>query len=602
MAALFGAVVFSGRAWLIENDGSPVPFGDQWDHECGLIYAPWREGVFSWSNVLQPVNEHRIVFTHLTNLGLFLVNGYWDPRVQMVVGAGIYSVLWALIAGWAVARVSRSRRIVVLVLLGLGAMLPLAWENTLWGFQSQFYWLMLLAWGALWGWSARGGMGRRIVGSLCLLAGPFAMASGVLAALAVIAIRVLGAIARKRWTMADGCAVLVAVAAMGLSAIFWTRVPYHDVLHARTWGEFSLVVFRLLSWPWTGNFLVGLLLWLPWAMLVFSLLTGRKAVTERALVIVALGGWALAQILAMAWGRGAVMLVEQPLSKYLDVLVWGLVVNGCALMIPGSGGQKTKRMRSVYLGGWLAVVFSGTMVLAWNAIEVDLAGHRLQTAEQLERVSSFLKSDDFSSLDGKTYWQIPYPLPEVLADRLRRARAAGILSPELQGAEYPFAQMRGISRIPSLKIGLGADLPAWRNPEGRKGKWIWQSAEFHLSGGTWLWKTCAYGPAGPVGMEVVAVDEITKKETVIELHTQGIGGWQQWQMPLPEGLYRFRVSDWREQGLVAWVAPYRPGLLTRVSEWVSGYASLWGTLALAGLAMVLASQSTKIRRKRPSLS
>jgi len=594
LAVLLGAVAFLGKAWLIAHYGSTVPYGDQWDVECRL-YAAWREGSFRWEDLLTPANEHRIVFTKLINLGLFLANGYWDPLVQMVAGAIAYSGLIVLVGAWVLVRIPREKRPVLLGLLGWAAVLPLTWENTLWGCQSQFYLMILLAWGALWGWCAGGGPVRRVVGGLCLLGGPFAMASGVLAAPVVIAVRVLGALVRKQWSRTDWLAVGVATAAMGLSAAFWTHVPQHDFLRTTTWAEFSLVVLQLLSWPWPGTFLLGIVLWLPWLVLSFALLTGRKALTERALVFVGLGAWVLALILSIAWGRGTPMLGMNPPSRYVDVLWWGPILNGCILMIPWRGGRLAKRRQAVLLAGWLTIVIIGSGTLAWWTIQNVLAQRRGQILTQLAQISQFLTTDDFGKLTGRGYTEIAYPWPERLAEHLQRARSAKVLSPELHGTDYPFAQAEGVSRTGSYSLGWGADLPAWRSPEGRHGRFFWQSREFLLEAGTWTWKTCALGAQGAVSFEIVAVDPSTQGERVATVHAQSIGGWQRWETTLPCGVYRFRVHDLRDDGLVAWAAPVRLGPLTRATGWLLKHALLLATVASMGLVMLVAWQSVKIR-------
>src|SRR5215471_14443296 len=87
--ALF-LVVLGAHWWLIGEYGTDVPWLDQWDAEPGL-YQSWQTGTLNIHAWFAPHNEHRIFFTRVLALGLFLLNRQWDPRLQMVVNAGLYA-------------------------------------------------------------------------------------------------------------------------------------------------------------------------------------------------------------------------------------------------------------------------------------------------------------------------------------------------------------------------------------------------------------------------------------------------------------------------------------------------------------------------------
>src|SRR6187402_2983376 len=59
---------------LIDNSGSDVPYGDQWYGEVACTYAPSVSGEFGVARLFAPHNEHRIVFTRLTDLALLQLN------------------------------------------------------------------------------------------------------------------------------------------------------------------------------------------------------------------------------------------------------------------------------------------------------------------------------------------------------------------------------------------------------------------------------------------------------------------------------------------------------------------------------------------------
>ena len=90
-------------------------------------------------------NEHRIFFTRLLALGLLMANGQWDPQLQQVVNTGLHAMT-ALVVAMMFWRASDGRRLnLVVVFCAVLFTLPFGWENTLAGFQSSFYLLLLFS-------------------------------------------------------------------------------------------------------------------------------------------------------------------------------------------------------------------------------------------------------------------------------------------------------------------------------------------------------------------------------------------------------------------------------------------------------------------------
>src|SRR5687768_10723363 len=87
---------------LVALAGTDIPFHDQWDVEGRWLYPGWRDGTLTAADFLRPHNEHRILWTHLLNLGIFVVNGQWDPMVQLCAIAVLRAACAAGVA-WPVA-------------------------------------------------------------------------------------------------------------------------------------------------------------------------------------------------------------------------------------------------------------------------------------------------------------------------------------------------------------------------------------------------------------------------------------------------------------------------------------------------------------------
>ena len=103
-AAVF-LVSTGARWWLIGRFGTDLPYLDQWDAEARFLYKPYFEDSLAPGAWFAAHNEHRIFFSRLLGLGLLLVNGQWDARLQMVVNAALY----ATVAGALFVLLSRGR-------------------------------------------------------------------------------------------------------------------------------------------------------------------------------------------------------------------------------------------------------------------------------------------------------------------------------------------------------------------------------------------------------------------------------------------------------------------------------------------------------------
>src|SRR5436305_11534640 len=76
---------------LIGRLGSPTPYFDQWAEPFD-VYFPYLSHALSFDRLIQFHNEHRLLLTRLTALALLILNGTWDPILQMLVGATVHVV------------------------------------------------------------------------------------------------------------------------------------------------------------------------------------------------------------------------------------------------------------------------------------------------------------------------------------------------------------------------------------------------------------------------------------------------------------------------------------------------------------------------------
>src|ERR1035438_9327464 len=150
-----GCLAFGAKLVLVHACGSDVPYMDQWDAVGNALLAPRAQGELRAADFLRPHNEHRPVFTRLIDYALAVSNRQWDPLLEMTVNAAIHACLCAALLLFARRLVTGLRYACAALVITLLFVLPFDWENTLQGFQSQFY---LLEWGALGtlpGWACR---------------------------------------------------------------------------------------------------------------------------------------------------------------------------------------------------------------------------------------------------------------------------------------------------------------------------------------------------------------------------------------------------------------------------------------------------------------
>src|SRR5450759_4027696 len=86
LTAAFALTLFfivAGAKWaLVDRFGSDIPNWDQWDAEGLNLLVPWFEHDHFIAHLFHPHNDHQVVLTKLQSLGLALLSGQWDARLQ----------------------------------------------------------------------------------------------------------------------------------------------------------------------------------------------------------------------------------------------------------------------------------------------------------------------------------------------------------------------------------------------------------------------------------------------------------------------------------------------------------------------------------------
>lgn len=465
--SLFG-VVLGLKLDVVHRFGSDLPMWDQWDAEGLTVFVPWSKGELTLEHLFRPHNEHRVALTRLLGMAELAINGQWDARLQCVVNAFLHAGL-AVALFWFARRLlgqAWSGATVVLLVALIG--LPLAWQNVISGFHSQQYFLLLLSFGVIAllptsrPWSARWWLGFA-AGLLAL----FSMASGFLAAIAAAAILGLQVWRgthswRSQWPALLACAALT-----GLGAALLVRYDGHDPLRAHSVAEFMRYTLHNLQWPlesWTG-----VLLWTPLVALAFPLLRrDRREPNAEPLVLFALGGWTLAQIVASAYARGADG--GFPASRYMDTLAFGLIANGLAACWLFAGARGAWRwVPLVGLLAWAGAAGLGVYRLARFNYTNDLPSTRGYYARCETNVRAYLATGDASHLRGEDF---PYPNANDFRQRVDQPALRAILPASVR-PPLRLQTARGTGVLYEVAAGTDTARPVrhWSSNGGRAGTW-----------------------------------------------------------------------------------------------------------------------------------
>ena len=219
--ALLFLLIVSGKLLLLHVYPARVPYLDQWDAEAAGVYIPFDEGCLSWGQMVAFHNEHRVFFTRLLALALLAANGQWDPQLQQVVNTGLHA-LTALVLGMMFWRAADGRRLnLVVVFCAVLFTLPFGWENTLAGFQSSFYLLLLFSVLALALTVKRVGSGAWVLGWLCAVSSLVTTAGGLFTPVAISIAAALRLVTRQthRRGAVVNLGMSAAVFALGLSLV-----------------------------------------------------------------------------------------------------------------------------------------------------------------------------------------------------------------------------------------------------------------------------------------------------------------------------------------------------------------------------------------------
>ncbi len=445
-------LVVLAQLWLVAAAGTDIPFYDQWGIEGGWLFPAWRDGSLRMVDLVQPFNEHRIFWTHLLNLGLFVANGQWDPVVELAAIAGLRGLCAAGITALAGVGLGWRDRRVIAAAVAFAFLPHLAWHNALWGIESHAYFVLgfsVLAMsllgaqdrsrGQTWGGLAAGG------------AALLAMGPGALVPVALLGLGTLELCESRRLDRTVWRKVWPALVLLGAAWILRASVVDHARLGAASWAQFFAATGQVLGWPHVGQPLAALPLNLPLLLVVAGRLFRRRSPASGENFILLLSGWSVAVALATAWVRGGSdELAAGVPSRYVDFIVLLPLANAwCVNQLVCETLPRWQASGRLVAGAWVAFLLIGWLGLSGEVMRGVILPRARDREAPVRLMQEFQRTGDAAVFAGQPRLLVPHPNVESVRAVLQDPRMQGALPPSLQ----PEKPMGPLSR--GVRAGLG---------------------------------------------------------------------------------------------------------------------------------------------------
>ena len=586
----FFLIVVGVRLSLVAHFGSALAIMDQWDGEAARLFKPYFDGTLRVADLSSAHNEHRIVLSRLLALGLLLFNGQWDSRLEMAVTAIICGLMAVAIAAATLRLMGDRYRPLVLAAVACWSCFPYAWENTVWGFQSQFYFLLFFSLIALWGLVLHTALSTRwFLGVAGALLACISMGSGFLCVAPVLAIVGLRIVTRRSSPRNEIATVVVSLGILLLGLLWLSHPAAHDILRASGPAQWLHVFLSWLAWPFLDSPVASVVMYLPLGLLLIEYVRTTPAMRDAASgrtaeLLLAVGGWVVLQSAAMAYARGA-QFAEFKSARYTDVFACGALTNLFAIALFCARTSAATRWSTIACG--LAAVWAGG--LFYGATLRSVAGVKMMreraadVARGEERVRAYVATGDRQHLEANRHPYLPYRDPKRLAmllddPTIRRVLPAAVRMPlKIDWAEPNGGAFRLIDERTEAGAAAGR---VWRSDAGPEG--VSQSAivrpalpyvEFKIAG------------ALRDRMSLHLQNEETGKRNRLVPLKRRHGEWRTGYVAVPGEQVRVIARDENADASFSFREPVEVG---RLSYWSERLLRAAPYLLLTGLAAALA--------------
>ena len=406
----------------IDAYGFSIPFFDEWDAEGFATYVPLVKDQYDFASIFDSHNGHRITSTRLTFLTLFLLNGGWDPELQMIFSAFLHALTGALVVYVIVRNKVERVDLCSVCAIVLVFSIPFSWMSVLVAFQTQFYFMIFFATLSIFFLSES----RHFLGYLFSVFSYLSMTPGAFILPAFIIGKVIAVTDFRALGRREVLHLMIASGIFLTMLLLRKEVTVDDAYSAQNIFDFSISTMAALWWPFRLSNVLGVFVYIPMLIYFSRSFFGNSM----RIVLAILGVFVILQIIAMGYFRGADGV--PPANRYLTILSLGICVNMLCLM---DILKQRFSLKTLFFGSiWVIVVSYGVLMAARASLTAGLPERYEQNLVAQSIITEFLIDGNESVLVGYSDLEISYNDPERLVDLLSDPVMVSILPSTLNPA------------------------------------------------------------------------------------------------------------------------------------------------------------------------
>lgn len=408
---------------------SQTPYWDDWG--MGNRMALYMQSGFDPNWLYGLTNEHRAMFSKLTNLLLFKVNNnQWDPYITMVLDA----FMWGAIGVFMLCLGFRERsKINPWLFSSLVVVLwtyPLSLFNTLSTIQTYLYYMIIFGVCGFWLLTYKAFSLKWCCGILLVGAASMTAAGGSFAPVAATAVSCFLAI----FSQQNRSQHLITAAFASLFAIFGLYIILiqgsTNPVGSKSLVPFLTTLFKTLSWPASDRAWPSIFFLLPIGLLALGITLKKIPQSRLTTFTLMMAAFGIMLSIAIAYARGA--RGSGPAERYFDFLTIYLISSALSVMLIQGSPAKFKR------------VFSRGLALLWISMCILAIPYHLKVSKfqlndraklvpvQDDIMARYSVSSDPEIFKNRAFRQVPFPRASTLQDFMQRLKQTDTLPYSLQ--------------------------------------------------------------------------------------------------------------------------------------------------------------------------